>query len=90
MTKRIVRDFQPLRIILFGSHARGDVSPDRDIDFLVVLPHVIDKRAEWAVKARYPGDWPEVVKEDARVAMTQARALWTAIRADFAQRGFEK
>ena len=44
---------------------------------------------EWA-KARYPGDWPEVVKEDARVAMTQARALWTAIRADFAQRGFEK
>lgn len=45
MTKRIVRDFQPLRIILFGSHARGDASPDSDIDFLVVLPHVIDKRA---------------------------------------------
>jgi hypothetical protein len=50
---------------------------------------VIDKRAEWA-KARYPGDWPEVVKEDARVAMTQARALWIAICADFAQQGFEK
>jgi len=45
---------------------------------------------EWAVEARYPGDWPEVVKEDARVAMTQARALWTAIRTDFAQQGFEK
>ncbi|HSN75706.1 MAG TPA: nucleotidyltransferase domain-containing protein [Anaerolineae bacterium] len=37
MTARIARDFDPLRIILFGSHARGDSTPDSDIDLLVVL-----------------------------------------------------
>ena len=31
MTDRIVRDFHPLRLILFGSHARGDARPESDI-----------------------------------------------------------
>jgi predicted nucleotidyltransferase len=44
MTERIARDFRPLRIILFGSHARGEAHPGSDIDLLVVLPHVTDKR----------------------------------------------
>ena len=44
MTARIARDFQPLRIILFGSHARGDATPDNDIDLLVVLSDATDKR----------------------------------------------
>lgn len=42
--ERIVDGFQPLRIILFGSWARGDARPDSDLDFLVVLPTVDDKR----------------------------------------------
>lgn len=42
---RIVRGFHPLRIILFGSHARGDAASDSDLDLLVVLPEVGDKRA---------------------------------------------
>ena len=40
----IVRQFHPLRIILFGSHARGEAEPASDIDLLVVLPEVSDKR----------------------------------------------
>jgi predicted nucleotidyltransferase len=36
----IVRKFDPVQIILFGSVARGDDGPDSDIDLLVVLPHV--------------------------------------------------
>lgn len=44
MIERIVRRFDPLRIILFGSWARGDARPDSDVDLLVVLPQVIDKR----------------------------------------------
>lgn len=35
---RIVRDFRPLRVILFGSHARGDAHAESDIDLLVVMP----------------------------------------------------
>lgn len=36
--RRIVRGFHPDRIILFGSHARGDAGPDSDVDLLVVAP----------------------------------------------------
>jgi predicted nucleotidyltransferase len=35
---RIVRAFNPERIILFGSHAYGTPGPDSDVDLLVVLP----------------------------------------------------
>jgi predicted nucleotidyltransferase len=38
MARRIVREFRPDRIILFGSHARGDAGPDSDVDLLVVMP----------------------------------------------------
>ena len=37
MARRIVRRFKPERIILFGSRARGDATPDSDVDLLVVM-----------------------------------------------------
>jgi uncharacterized protein len=40
----LVREFDPLRIVLFGSHARGTASPDSDIDLLVVVSAMGDKR----------------------------------------------
>ncbi len=40
MAGRIAEQFRPLRIILFGSYARGDASEDSDVDLLVVLPAV--------------------------------------------------
>ena len=36
MTKAIVDAVDPERVILFGSHARGDQRPDSDVDLLVV------------------------------------------------------
>ena len=44
MTNRIVRDFDPLQIILFGSQARGDTDRDSDIDLLVVFSELTNKR----------------------------------------------
>ena len=42
MTERIVGHFDPLKIILFGSQARGDAGSHSDIDLLVVLPDGAD------------------------------------------------
>jgi predicted nucleotidyltransferase len=38
MVQRIVKKFHPQQIILFGSLARGETGPDRDVDLLVVMP----------------------------------------------------
>lgn len=38
LSERIAREFQPERIILFGSYAYGRPRPDSDVDLLVVLP----------------------------------------------------
>ena len=37
IVKRIVQEFDPEQVILFGSQARGDAGPDSDVDLLVVM-----------------------------------------------------
>jgi len=37
VTRTIVERFRPKRIILFGSHARGEADPDSDIDLFVEM-----------------------------------------------------
>lgn len=50
----IVRGFDPVRVILFGSVVRGDEGPDSDLDFLVVLDHVeAVQRADLMGKIRF-------------------------------------
>ena len=49
MVRRIVEQFDPERIILFGSRARGDARPDSDVDLLVVMP-VEGSRREKAIE----------------------------------------
>jgi len=41
---RIVQGVHPLRVVLFGSHARGTATATSDVDLLIVLPEVPDKR----------------------------------------------
>jgi predicted nucleotidyltransferase len=38
MVRRIVEEFDPQKVILFGSYARGMAGPDSDVDLLVVMP----------------------------------------------------
>ncbi len=42
---RIVRVADPVRIVQFGSRARGDARPDSDYDLLVVLEQIDNRRA---------------------------------------------
>lgn len=37
ITRAIVERFQPKRILLFGSRARGDARPDSDVDIFVEM-----------------------------------------------------
>ena len=44
LVKRTVAAVQPLRIILFGSAARGTMGPDSDVDILVVVHDGVHRR----------------------------------------------
>lgn len=46
MVRRIVERFQPERIVLFGSHARGTAGSDSDVDLLVVMKVLGSKRKQ--------------------------------------------
>lgn len=71
-SERIIREFHPERIILFGSYAHGNSSVDSDVDLLVIMPfkgkgcyksvEILDK-----IKPRIPVDLlvrtPEQVRQ---------------------------
>ena len=44
LVRRIIEIVHPLRIILFGSAARGEMGSDSDIDVLVVMPEGVHRR----------------------------------------------
>ncbi len=58
MTDRIIRNFHPVRIILFGSHARGNAHDESDVDLLVVLQEAEDKRKAAIQIRRAVADFP--------------------------------
>ena len=58
MVDRIVEGFHPSRVILFGSHARGTATEWSDVDLLVILPNVSDKRDTAVEIRRALGDLP--------------------------------
>ena len=58
MVDRIVGRFQPFRVVLFGSHARGTAGEWSDVDLLVVMRDVPDKRRAAVEIRRSLGDLP--------------------------------
>lgn len=57
MAQRLAEHFQPERIYLFGSHARGDAGPDSDYDFMVIVadsPLPQYRRSQEAQRALFP------------------------------------
>src|SRR5436309_15631333 len=62
MAQVIVREGKPERIILFGSHARGEARPDSDLDLLVIQREGFGKQRSprreapllWRALAHFP------------------------------------
>jgi uncharacterized protein len=44
IVRRIVEAQHPIKIILFGSYARGTAGPESDVDLLIVMPDGTKKR----------------------------------------------
>jgi uncharacterized protein len=81
----VVAYFQPRRVILFGSAARGEAGPDSDIDLLVVVdndtpPEKLTLRAGFESRRSYHQAADvipvreETYRRNARIAGTLSRA----------------
>ena len=46
IAQRIIKQFNPEKIVLFGSYARGTAGADSDADFLVIMPVAGSLRAK--------------------------------------------
>lgn len=85
-TERLVRQFQPKRVILFGSHARGTADSHSDVDLLVVCPVSGSRRALMVAMDRalrglgFARDvivlTPEEFESDRHIPGTVARPAW--------------
>jgi predicted nucleotidyltransferase len=58
MCERIIEKFHPLKIILFGSRARGGHRPDSDVDLLVVMASAMKYRENVHAIRQLVGDIP--------------------------------
>ncbi len=103
LASRIAEEFAPERIILFGSHARGDAGKYSDVDLLVIMPvegNCLRKAAEMRIRLR-PGfrvhlvvRRPEVVEERIalgdfflREAVEEGRVLYDSPRSRVGREG---
>ena len=84
MVDRIVEQFQPVRILLFGSRARGDARESSDVDLLVVMNSVPNKHQTTVEIRRSLKDLPiskDIVVATPEEINRQKRMVGTVIRA---------
>lgn len=88
MVDRLVSQFQPERIVLFGSRARGDARPDSDVDLLVVLPRVENKHETMVAMLRALGDLPvaaDVIPTDSEEIARRGTLVGSVLRPALAE-----
>jgi transcriptional regulator with XRE-family HTH domain len=85
ITRRLAAAFNPTRIVLFGSQAKGRARSDSDVDLLVIVDDVTDKRALRVAMRQALADLPIdkdilVMTHDEAVSRHGASILATALR----------
>lgn len=84
MVERIVGRFQPARVLLFGSHARGTSDRWSDVDLLVVMEEVPDKRRAAVEMRRELSDLPvskDIVVTTPDEIATRGKVVGSLLRA---------
>ena len=83
-SKRLVAEYRPQRVVLFGSYAEGTQTADSDVDLLIVMPFdgkPVHKSVEMRLKLRppFPVDLivrtPEVVRQRLDMGDTFLRGI---------------
>ena len=84
MVDRIVDRFHPARVVLFGSYARGTAIKSSDVDLLVVMGDVPDKRRAAVEIRRSLGDLPiskDIVVTTPDEILSRGDVVGTVLRA---------
>ena len=88
MTQRIVEAFHPIRVVLFGSQARGDTGRDSDIDLFIEMQSSESPRArrlavrELLDDEGYPLDVVVLTPAEAAQARSQSGSILSYIDAE--------
>ena len=89
-TQRLVAEFQPDQIWLFGSHAWGNPHDDSDVDLLVVVPHSDEtpiRRAQRAHRCLRGLRMPKDVLVETRQEVDRVKDLKTSLENTILSRG---
>jgi predicted nucleotidyltransferase len=77
--ERILQVARPSKVILFGSCARGDASPNSDLDLMVIMPGQPDKVAEMIRLRRAVGTGVDVLVFSAEEAERRGQVPGTVV-----------
>jgi uncharacterized protein len=88
--KRLVAEFQPEQIWLYGSHAWGNPHADSDVDFFVVVPHSNEtpvRRSQRAHRCLRGLRMPKDVLVETRQEVDRVKELETSLENTILSRG---
>ena len=89
-TRRLVVEFQPEQVWLYGSHAWGQPHADSDVDLLVVVPHSDEspiRRSQRAHRCLRGLRMPKDVLVETRQEVDRVRDLTTSLENTILTRG---
>ncbi len=89
-TQRLVTEFQPEQVWLYGSHAWGKPHDDSDVDLLVVVPHSDEtpiRRSQRAHRCLRGLRMPQVVLVETRQEVDSVKGLKTSLESAILSRG---
>ena len=90
MTRRLVAEFQPTQIFLFGSHAWGQPTEDSDVDLLVIVPSSEKSPRERRLQARRclrDLSTPKDILVETQAEVERANCIYTTLESEILERG---